>query len=72
MGRDYNPDDFIMQYPGVYEGAAKTAMEKYFALIDQINSTSVSVEDILAGRVAAPKLGGVLEVTEAMMNFQAL
>ena len=71
MGRIYNPDDFIMQYPGVYEGAAKKGMEKYFAMINEINNTQVSVEDIVAGRVAAPKLGGVLEVTEAMMKFQA-
>ena len=35
MGRYYNPDDFIIQYPGVYHDAAKEAMAKYFSMISK-------------------------------------
>ena len=68
---NHNPNDFIIQYPGLYEGAAKEGIEKYFSLINEINNTQVSVEDIVAGRVTAPKLGGVLEATETMMKYQS-
>ena len=63
MGRIYNPDDFIMQYPGVYHGAAKEAMEKYFAMIEEINSTEVTGADIVAGTIPAVKLGATLTLS---------
>ena len=50
MGRIYNPDDFVIQYPGVYHGAAKEAMDKYFAMIHEINSTEITGADVAAGR----------------------
>lgn len=69
MGRYYNPDDFIMQYPGVYTGAAKAAMDKYFATLDGINNTEVCGADIIAGRVKEPKLGAVLEISGNMIRY---
>ncbi len=69
MGRYYNPDDFIIQYPGVYEGAAKVAMDKYFADLKYINDTLVTGEDVIAGRVKEPKLGAELKVSANMMRY---
>ncbi len=53
MGRYYNPDDFIIQYPGVYHDAAKEAMAKYFSMISEINSTEVTGADIVSGKISS-------------------
>lgn len=66
-----NPEDFVIQYPGVYHGAAKDAMDKYFAKMELINNTTVSVEDIISGKVGEPKVGAVLQVTEAMVRYNS-
>ena len=69
MGRIYDPDDFVVQYPGKYEGAAKAAMERYFADIRHINETEVTGAELTAGRVKAPKLGDTLHVSGNMMRY---
>ena len=69
MGREYNPDDFVMQYPGVYEGEARAAMDKYFAMIEEINATEVTGADIAAGRVREPKLGAKLNLSADFLRY---
>lgn len=63
MGRNYNPDDFIMQYPGVYHPAAQEAMAKYLAMIDAINTTEVTGQDIVNGTIPEVKLGATLPLS---------
>lgn len=69
MGRYYNPDDFVIQYPGKYTGPAKEAMASYFSMIDTINNTEVTGEDILAGTVKEPKLGATLTFSEDFIRY---
>lgn len=69
MGRIYNPDDFIIQYPGVYHEAAKEAMEKYFAMIEEINTTEVTGADIVNGTVPPVKLGATLHLSGDFIRY---
>ena len=69
MGRYYNPDDFIMQYPGVYYGEAKEAMDKYLAMIDEINNTEVTGADIVAGTIPPVKLGATLHLSGDFIRY---
>ena len=69
MGRYYNPDDFIIQYPGVYHEEAKEAMAKYFAMIAEINNTEVTGADIVAGNIPAVKLGAKLELSGDFIRY---
>ena len=70
MGRNYNPDDFIIQYPGVYHNEeAKAAMDKYLAMIAEINNTEVTGADIVAGTVPAVKLGATLDLSAAFIRY---
>lgn len=69
MGRIYNPDDFVIQYPGVYHGAAKEAMDKYFAMIHEINSTEVTGADVAAGNIPAVKLGATLPLSGNFIRY---
>lgn len=69
MGRIYDPNDFILQYPGVYEGRAKEAMERYFAMIQEINAIQVTGEDVAAGRVPAAKLGATLSLSKDFIRY---
>jgi len=69
MGRYFNPDDFIIQYPGVYHEAAKNAMKKYFDMIEEINRTEVTGADIIAGRIPPVKLGATLTVSGDYIRY---
>ena len=69
MGRIYNPDDFVIQYPGVYHGAAKEAMDKYFAMIQEINDTEVTGADIVAGKIPPVKLGATLTLSGDFIRY---
>ena len=69
MGRYYNPDDFIIQYPGVYHEEAKEAMAKYFAMIAEINNTEITGADIVAGNIPAVKLGAKLELSGDFIRY---
>ncbi|MCF0229291.1 MAG: hypothetical protein HUJ76_06305 [Parasporobacterium sp.] len=63
---------FIMQYPGVYPNeTVKAAMDKYYGMLEEIGSTTVSTDDLIAGKVKAPKLIGSVKVTEEMLRFNA-
>lgn len=69
MGRNYNPDDFIMQYPGVYHPAAQEAMAKYLAMIDAINTTEVTGQDIVNGTIPEVKLGATLTLSGDFIRY---
>ena len=69
MGRNYNPDDFVIQYPGVYPQRAKEAMEKYFAMIHEINSTEVTGADIVSGNIPPVKLGATLSLSRDFIRY---
>ncbi|MCR5082569.1 MAG: hypothetical protein K6B15_03755 [Parasporobacterium sp.] len=69
MGRWYNPDDFVTQYPGVYPEKIKGAMDEFFAVVEKINSTEVTGADVVAGKVTEPKLSGKFTLTEEMAHY---
>jgi len=67
MGRNYNPEDFIIQYPGKYPERIRDIMDDYFERVRKINETEVTGEDVISGRVEAPKLSATITLTEEML-----
>ena len=67
MGRTYNPNDFVVQYPGVYPEQLQPMMDDFFEQVRLINETEVTGADIAAGKVSAPKLSAAITLTKEML-----
>lgn len=68
MGRNYDPKDFVIQYPGVYPDHLKPLMDEYFERVRMINEQEVTGADVAAGKVKAPKLSEKYMLTEEMLR----
>lgn len=69
---DYNNDDFIILYPGVYTERELPLVKKYLEECEAINKRGpVDVQALVEGRLPrdTPGLGPVIPVTEAMVRY---
>ena len=69
MGRYYNPDDFVIQYPGIYPENVQPFMDEYFERVRYVNETEVNGADIVAGNVTEPKLTAKITLTDNLIRF---
>ena len=70
--RDYNPEDFIIRYPGIYDEREQQALDKWWAEANAINTRkSLDVDALISGNLPenTPGIGPVLKVTEAMIKY---
>ncbi len=69
---EYDPQDFIVRYPGQYDEREQEALDKWWAAADAINNRGeVDVQALINGTLPAdtPGIGPKLEVTAAMIAY---
>lgn len=69
---DFNPDDFVVVYPGIYTKKEKALVEKYIADNKAIEARGeVDVQALVNGTLpkGTPGIGPTLVVTEAMVRY---
>ena len=70
--REFNPDDFIVRYPGQYDEREQKALDEWWAQAQAINNRgSIDVKALIEGNLPkeTPGIGPVLPVTEAMVKY---
>lgn len=70
--REFNPDDFIVRYPGQYDEREQKALDEWWAQAQAINNRgSIDVKALIEGTLPkeTPGIGPVLPVTEAMVKY---
>ena len=70
--RDYDPQDFIVRYPGQYDEGEQEALEKWWAEANAINTRGpLDVQALISGTLPAdtPGIGPKVEVTKAMVAY---
>ena len=70
--RDYDPQDFIVRYPGQYDEKEQEALEKWWAEANAINTRRpLDVQALVNGTLPAdtPGIGPKVEVTREMLAY---
>lgn len=70
--REYNPEDFIVRYPGQYDEKEQEALDKWWKEARAINTRGpIDVQAMINGTLPkdTPGIGPKVEVTEAMVKY---
>ena len=70
--REFNPDDFIIRYPGVFDENEKPYMDQYIKDIEAINNRGpVDLDLLVSGKLPAdtPGIWMCCEATEEMIRY---
>ena len=70
--RDFNPDDFIIRYPGIFDEREKPYMDQYLKDIEAINNRGPVDLDLLVTGQLPPETPGIwmcCKATEEMIRY---
>ena len=70
--KEYDPQDFIIRYPGQYDEKEQEALDKWWKEANAINSRGkVDIQALISGTLPAdtPGIGPKVEVTAAMIAY---
>ncbi|MCI6018117.1 MAG: MaoC family dehydratase N-terminal domain-containing protein [Clostridiales bacterium] len=70
--KNYQEEDFIVRYPGIYDEKEQEALDKFWKEANAINQRgAIDVEALVTGKLPedTPGLGPFIQVTEAMIKY---
>lgn len=70
--RDYNKEDFLVRYPGVYDEKEKKYLEQFWEEAERINKRGpIDIQALISGTLPkdTPGIGPVINATKAMIKY---